>query len=164
MRLDPQFLHTKGQSVLWYDREKDKKKLQKHSVEMIALMIEEKGIGLAANQVGLNLQMFVMRKQDGDYLTCINPEIISIGTDWHGDIPMTKGVEGCLSFPDEHYEIKRPKTVTVEYTDYNSTKFTVDLEDWDARVWLHEYDHCQGITFDQRYNNNIKKEDSYDKA
>ena len=68
MRLDPQFLHTKGQSVLWYDREKDKKKLQKHSVEMIALMIEEKGIGLAANQVGLNLQMFVMRKQDGELL------------------------------------------------------------------------------------------------
>jgi peptide deformylase len=164
MRLDPQFLHTPGKVCLWNKLEEDKKRYQKISADMIQLMIEQRGIGLAANQVGLNLQMFVMRKQAGDYLTCINPKLISIGTDWHGDIPMESLEEGCLSFPGVHYEIKRPTYVTVQWTDYASKDHSADLEGIDARCWLHEYDHCQGITFDQRYNGTIKEEMLYDKA
>ena len=95
IRLDPQYLHTKGHVCLWQNLEQDKKRYQGYSAEMIQLMIEQVGIGLAANQVGLNIQMFVMRKQSGEYLTCINPKLVSIGTDWHGDIPMSTMEEGC---------------------------------------------------------------------
>lgn len=164
IRLDPQYLHTKGHVCLWQNLEQDKKRYQGYSAEMIQLMIEQVGIGLAANQVGLNLQMFVMRKQSGEYLTCINPKLVSIGTDWHGDIPMSTMEEGCLSFPGVHYNIKRPKQITVEWTDYASNDHGADLEGMDARVWLHEYDHCQGITFDQRFNGTVKEEYLYDKA
>ncbi|MBR20272.1 MAG: hypothetical protein CMA64_09055 [Euryarchaeota archaeon] len=164
MRLDPQFLHTPGKVCLWNKLEEDKKRYQSISAEMIQIMIDNRGIGLAANQVGLNLQMFVMKKLSGEFLTCINPKLVSIGKDWHGDIPMATAEEGCLSYPDVHYEIERPREVTVQWTDYASNDHSADLEGIDARCWLHEYDHCQGITFDQRYNGNIKEEMLYDKA
>lgn len=158
IRLDPQYLHNKAKRCLWHNFEKDKKMYQMLSAQMIELMIAEHGLGLAANQVGMNLQMFVMKRENGDKIACFNPEVVKVGTDWHGDVMWSDFEEGCLSYPDVHYKILRPRTITAKWTNYQSTDVVQDLTDMEARCFLHEFDHCQGITFEQRYNNTIKKE------
>jgi peptide deformylase len=155
MRLDPTYLNTVGQKLTWNDKEESKKLYQKYSLELISVMFENNGMGLAANQCGLNLQMFVMKKADKSILTCINPELIHTDGEW--DHPnMVTDSEGCLSFEGEILEIERPNNCHVKFQDYAGTWTTMDLDGLEARCWLHEYDHCQGITMDQRFNNEVQ--------
>ena len=58
--------------------------------------------------------------------------------------------EGCLSFPGLYFKVKRPSVVSVQYLDIEQKECIIKLEGLHARVFLHEYDHLQGITFDQR--------------
>jgi len=164
MRLDPQYLHKVGKKLTWDVKEEAKKLYQKYNLELISLMFEEGGMGLAANQCGINVQMFVMKRADKTILTCLNPELIHTEGPWkHPN--MVKMAEGCLSFPGNEMEIERPDNCHVKFQDYTGTWQTMDLEGLEARCWLHEYDHCQGITMDQRLNNTITKEEYlYDQA
>ncbi len=155
MRLDPKYLHKVGNKLTWDDKEASKKLYQKYSLELVSLMFEESGMGLAANQCGLNVQMFVMKRADKSILTCINPELIHTDGPWEQP-NMVKDIEGCLSFKGEQMEIERPNNCSVRYQDYAGTWFTADFEGLEARCWLHEYDHCQGITMDQRFNNEVQ--------
>jgi len=155
MRLDPTYLHTLGKKLTWNDKEASKKLYQKYSLELVSLMFEEGGMGLAANQCGLNVQMFVMKRADKTILTCINPELIHTDGEWGHD-NMVTDTEGCLSFKGEELKITRPNNCHVKFQDYAGTWTTMDLEGLEARCWLHEYDHCQGITMDQRFNNEVQ--------
>ena len=112
------------------------------SKNMIDLMYKYKGIGLAANQVGVDAQIFVMGEKDP--MTVINPIVTEVGTE---KIEME---EGCLSFPGLFMKVKRPDTVGVKYLDIQQKECIIKLVGFHARVFLHEYDHLQGITFDQR--------------
>ena len=127
----------------------DFNKLNAESVskEMIQLMIEEGGIGLSANQVGLDAQIFVMKPillTDKTPLTIINPMIEKISEDT--DLMP----EGCLSHPDLFLSVRRPKRLVAKYLDINEKECTIELYDIDARCFLHEYDHLQGIEFTDR--------------
>ena len=117
------------------------------SKEMIRLMIEEGGIGLSANQVGIEGRIFVMLPhllEDKSPLTIINPEILSITED--AEIMP----EGCLSHPDLFLQVRRPKGLFAKYFDINNKECIIELYDIDARCFLHEYDHLQGIEFTER--------------
>jgi len=103
---------------------------------MLYTMYQHKGIGLAAPQVGIDQRIFVADIGDGP-IAVINPKVIKksglVGMD-----------EGCLSIPGINVTIKRPKKITVSFTDINGQKHTVDLENLLARVFLHETDHLDG--------------------
>lgn len=113
------------------------------SNNMYDLMIKLGGVGLSANQVGLNVKMFVMGWDDAR-LNVFNPEIVKYTGK---DILMD---EGCLSFPGVYMKVKRPGSVHV--------KFQNELGKWKeevysgitARIFLHEYDHMIGKTFKDR--------------
>ena len=109
-------------------------------------MIHHNGVGLSANQIGINERVFIMVKdlEYNEILTCFNPRILKQSS--------KKCVmeEGCLSYPDEFIEIERSETVIVKYEDENKVDHKVKLEGFAARVFLHEFDHMQGINFTER--------------
>ena len=115
---------------------------EKISKDMVDTMLKYKGIGLASNQVGLDAQIFVMGEENP--ITVINPIITEVGPE------RVEMEEGCLSFPGLYMKVKRPSVVSVQYLDTKQKECIIKLEGFHARVFLHEFDHLQGITFDQR--------------
>ena len=94
------------------------------------------GLGLSANQVGLDVRCFVMRTQDG-VTSFFNPEL-------------TKVSQECLSFPDIYLMIKRSKVVEMKYQDADGTEHIITLDGIGSRCAQHEIDHLNGIVFLQR--------------
>lgn len=103
---------------------------------MISLMHENKGIGLAAPQVGINERFFVADVGEGPFVF-INPAIVE---------KKDEGVmeEGCLSIPGIQININRPLEIIVKYTDMNNQPIERLCTDLLARVVLHEIDHLDG--------------------
>ena len=101
------------------------------------------GIGLSANQVGLDARVFVMRTQDG-IKAFFNPEITKLSQ----ETDLLK--EGCLSFPDIYLMIKRPKVCELKYCDSDGNEHVTMLDGIGARCAQHELDHLNGILFLQR--------------
>lgn len=115
--------------------------------EMIQLMELEGGIGLSANQVALDAQIFVMKPyfiNDKIPFALINPEIVAV-TESVDTMP-----EGCLSHPELFLQVKRPTGLVAKYLDTNAKEHIIELYDIDARCFLHEFDHLQGIEFTDR--------------
>jgi len=109
------------------------------------------GLGLAANQIGVNVQMAVVNLDhllapDGPdaelpgYLTMINP-VVTLA---EGEQMLQ---EGCLSIPRETVLVKRPAMVSVEYTDLNGERHTIGGQGLMAVALLHEIDHINGRTY-----------------
>src|SRR5210317_233902 len=112
--------------------------------QMVDLMLASNGIGLSANQVGLDAQVFVMGDKKDNSTICINPTVLQYTKE------TTVDVEGCLSFPNIFVKIKRPKEILAEWYDENLEKQTVKIEGYSAKCFLHEWDHLQGVTFKDR--------------
>ena len=109
-------------------------------------MIHYGGIGLSANQIGIGERVFVMilNMETEETITCFNPRIIKRYKD---DVWCE---EGCLSFPDEIINIQRPNRIVVKYEDEDKKDHKIKLEGLAARVFLHEFDHLEGIVFTER--------------
>ena len=109
-------------------------------------MIYYEGIGLSANQIGISERVFVMMLniETEETITCFNPRIIKRYNDcgWFE--------EGCLSFPDEIINIQRPNRIVVKYEDEDKKDHKIKLDGFAARVFLHEFDHLEGIVFTER--------------
>lgn len=106
-------------------------------------MIASDGLGLSANQVGLDYRVFVIRANDNKPTALFNPKIVATSE------KLISLKEGCLSFPLLYLNIKRPEWVRVRYTDqYGETK-TDRFMGITCRVILHEYDHMEGKVFTQ---------------
>lgn len=104
---------------------------------MYDTMVEEQGIGLAANQIGHSVRVFILK--DGDsYKEYINPEIIAQTE------PVDFEGEGCLSIPGTSATTKRFKKVTLTWLDKNGIKNQSDFEDLRAFAVQHEMDHLNG--------------------
>ena len=118
--------------------------------EMSAIMTQHRGIGLAANQVELDAQIFCIAPielkgyEDDVPFAIINPKITHV-TD-----TMIIGEEGCLSFPYLYIKVKRPTGLIIECLDIKQKECTIELTGWNARVFGHEYDHLYGINFTDR--------------
>lgn len=115
---------------------------------MIETMLAERGIGLAANQVGI-LERFlaIYLQANSQCLVMYNPRVLSVSDE------IETVAEGCLSFPNTSYLVGRNQSIEVEYQDRHQEYHTKTLKGWDARCFLHELDHLNGITFDQRATN-----------
>jgi peptide deformylase len=112
---------------------------------MLELMYENKGLGLAANQVFLPYRIVVLNpagdpQQRDREEVLLNPVIL----ERKGTI---EGEEGCLSFPGLYQKIRRAKTVRVQA--YNLRGEVIDkiVSELEARLWQHEVDHLDGILF-----------------
>ena len=101
------------------------------------------GLALSANQVGVDVRMFVMRTQDG-VQGFFNPELTRVSQ----ETDLLK--EGCLSFPDIYLMIKRSKLVEMKYFDAEGEEHIITLDGLGARCVQHEIDHLNGIVFLQR--------------
>ena len=102
------------------------------------------GIGLSANQVGLNYRVFVMRTADNGTVAFFNPEITKVSQ----ETDLMK--EGCLSFPDLYLMIKRSKEIEFKYQNADGEEKVLHLTGLGARCVQHECDHLNGILFLQR--------------
>jgi peptide deformylase len=111
---------------------------------MQVLMHANGGIGLAANQCGERVRVFIMLI-NGEFWACFNPEIIEVSAD------LAKFDEGCLSFPGETCIIKRPDNILVKYFDITGIEIIERLEGLASRCFQHELDHLNGITMHDRH-------------
>ncbi len=114
---------------------------------MFETMYASSGVGLAAPQVGLNINMFIVDTsqikdiKNGIKKVFINPVIVETsGEPW-------KYEEGCLSLPNIREEVSRDENVLINYLDENFVEHEEKYDDINARVILHEYDHLEGILF-----------------
>ena len=113
--------------------------------EMVKLMYNANGIGLAANQVGVNARVFTIMTRNLEGVTepfaAFNPKIVAASND------VEDGEEGCLSFPGLFFNIKRPAHVVVEFLDRDKNPVIIRLDGIDARCFQHELEHLDGICF-----------------
>lgn len=102
-------------------------------------MLEHGGVGLAANQIGLNARAFAVRTDP--VIIMFNPRVVDISQE---EIVLD---EGCLSFPGVLLKIKRPRHIRVRFEDPHGQTQTEKYTGMTARVILHELDHLNGIVF-----------------
>jgi peptide deformylase len=125
-------------------------KVRKAAEEMLNLMYEAKGLGLAAPQVALPYQMFVMNtKADPEQRELekiiINPVIVERKGSIEGD-------EGCLSFPELFQKVRRAKHVKVIAYDLEGQQVEIlPADDLESRVLQHEWDHLQGTLYIDKF-------------
>lgn len=113
------------------------------SRHMRELCEHHRGLGLAANQINLNSAVFVTHIQK-DMVACFNPTIHEVSDD---TVLMS---EGCLSDPGLYMKVKRPDMIKASWEDETGVRTQATLFGMDCRVFLHEYDHLQGIMFTDR--------------
>ncbi len=110
--------------------------------DMAETMYSAPGVGLAANQIGLSLRIFIIDVAEGDSSDLhifINPEILESS----GDIVWE---EGCLSFPGMYIDVDRAAHVKVRAQDVYGTYFEIEGDDLLAVAMQHEMDHLNGIS------------------
>ena len=107
--------------------------------DMFETMDASKGVGLAANQVGVARRVAVV-DADGDRFVMIDPVILETEG-------RTTAEEGCLSIPDIYGDVARPERVVLEATDLDGTRYRRDATGLKARAIQHEIDHLDGILF-----------------
>jgi peptide deformylase len=113
--------------------------------KMTDIMIENRGVGLAAPQAGVGLRLFII-SLDGTkekVRAYINPTVTPSGEVVSVD-------EGCLSVPGIYTGIRRYKKCTVTATDLDGNEFTDEADALYARALQHEYDHIEGMTIVNR--------------
>jgi peptide deformylase len=127
---------------------------------MVATMREANGVGLAAPQIGVSLQVFVFEETERvlalpeeraekerfpfPLTVFLNPTLRAIGDE------QTTFFEGCLSIDGYTALVTRSREVEVSGLDLNGDPQTLSLRGWPARIAQHEYDHLQGILFTDR--------------
>jgi peptide deformylase len=156
-------LRKKGVKVATFDAT-----LGKLAADMIDTMHDAHGIGLAAQQIGLALQLCVvdLREFDGDFnweldgsrpplelimpLVLANPEVKKLPSD------ETVYEEGCLSFPKIRGDVIRPDAISVKFQDANGTPHTLVCDGMFSRCIQHENDHLQGVLFIDRMEKKVR--------
>ena len=124
--------------------------------EMFEIMYASSGVGLAANQVGLPFQLFVMnatgdKEEKREEYVFINPVILKK----NGNVVDS---EGCLSFPDIHADVIRSETVEFESISLAGEEQLFKWKDRPARIVQHELDHLNGTCFVDRLSATAKIE------
>lgn len=115
--------------------------------EMIDFMLANNGIGLAANQIGIAKNVFVLGSKSipgYEPMAVFNPKILEVSK----ETELFK--EGCLSYPDLWLTIKRPKAIIAEYQNSKGEVVTVEIDGLISRCFQHEFDHLKGICFVDR--------------
>ena len=115
--------------------------------KMTDIMLSNGGIGLSANQIGLDAKIFIMGDTKENISLIINPKVLQHTQD------TVLELEGCLSFPNVYMKIRRPKEILAEYYDESLEQKRTHVKGYGTKVFLHEWDHLHGITFKDRVSN-----------
>ena len=117
--------------------------LEKH---LIDLMLAHDGIGLAANQAGIEARVFVIGHRDNpDSAQAFFNPIVVATVDEVEDLE-----EGCLSFPGIYVNIKRPKKILARWQNSKGEWQESEFDGYNCKCFLHELDHLEGIVFQDR--------------
>ncbi len=117
---------------------------------MIETMYEAPGVGLAANQIGVQKRLFVYDKGDGPVVV-VNPVIVESDGEWTYE-------EGCLSVPGLSWEITRPNAIHLTGYDLDGNEIDVETDEFEGRIFQHEMDHLNGILLIERLDADQRKE------
>ena len=117
-------------------------KIKELVADMIETLHNHDGVGLAAVQVGVLKNIFIvdLYEEGKPAYVFINPEVIEEKGEQEVE-------EGCLSFPNKFAKIIRPKEMTVKYLNEKGEKVTLKAEDLLAQAISHEVDHLNGVLF-----------------
>lgn len=124
-----------------FDGEEDPVELKK---DLLAAMYKAGGVGLSANQVGLDHKVFVIGGSGVETKAVFNPVLVDVSND------MITMREGCLSYPGLWLNISRPNGAIFKYQDEEGVEVVEEFKGIPARVMLHEYDHMLGQNFTMR--------------
>jgi peptide deformylase len=119
---------------------------------MSALMIEARGVGLAANQVGILRRLFVFSPEDDEVAAVVNPVIVRRSDEVEVDD------EGCLSLQGVLAPVERSLSVRVEGKNERGEDVAFDLEGFAARAVQHEVDHLDGVLIIDRTTPEARRE------
>jgi len=111
--------------------------------DMFDTLAANGGVGLAAPQIGYDINLFVI-KLEGNQHVFINPVVLSASEETDTQ------PEGCLSLPGMVLKVKRSKQIKVMFRDRSGNQQVTDMGEGWARIFLHEFDHLQGIMIDDR--------------
>ena len=117
--------------------------------DMVPVMYEAEGIGLAAPQVGIQKRLFVYDMGEGPQ-TLVNPQITESDGEWAFE-------EGCLSVPGLSFEIIRPKQVHLVGRDLEGNEVSIEADELLSRLFQHELDHLDGILLLDHLDRNQRK-------
>lgn len=121
--------------------------------DLIATIVAENGVGIAAPQVGQSRCLLIVASRPNPRYpkapemkptAMINPRIIAQSSE------LVKGWEGCLSIPGIRGLVPRHQAIEVEYISQDGTVCRKELTDFVARIFQHEYDHLEGMVFVDR--------------
>ncbi len=118
--------------------------------DMLETMYAAPGVGLAANQIGVQKRVFVYDVGDGPQVV-VNPVLSTHHGEWTYE-------EGCLSVPGLYWPITRPQQVHLSGLDLHGNQLSIDGDELLARVFLHEVDHLDGTLLIERLQPEQKKE------
>jgi peptide deformylase len=125
--------------------------------DMFASMYKADGVGLAANQIGVDLRVFVFDCPDADGRNqvghLVNPSLVPI----EGRRELDDDSEGCLSVLGQHADLARPATATVTGVDRDGRPVTYQGTGMLARCFQHEVDHLDGIVYVDRLSKRTRK-------
>lgn len=132
-------LHEKSQPVTNFQTDE----LRSLIDTMIVTMRKQRGIGLAAPQIGVWLQAAVIEMKDGP-LVAINPQLTDVSGEQEDD------EEGCLSVKGVYGVVRRAQRVTLDAYNTDGESYRIKASGLLARVIQHEFDHLQGVLFIDR--------------
>jgi len=150
-------LRSKSKRVIKFDQKL--KEFVKNMEETLTSQDDPEGVGLAAPQVGKNIQLFLMRFEEEEakihkekdlIKTIINPKIISKGKSVKSKRNKKEVLEGCLSLPHYYGPVARPDEITIEYQDLSGKSHQKEFKGFPASIVLHEIDHLNGVLFVDR--------------
>ncbi len=122
--------------------------------EMFEVMYAGKGIGLAANQVGLPYRMFVMNLQSDP--EAVDEEHVFINPVIAKRSGTAEAEEGCLSFPGVYAPVRRSEKIVLSAYNPVGQEMTYELDGLYARAVQHETDHLDGVVFIDRFSPSSK--------
>lgn len=142
-------LRRKAKPVTKFDKD-----LQTLIDDMIETMRDAPGVGLAAPQVNIPLQLTVIEYAEGEdeeenegkelkkkLFVLVNPEIVKVSEE------KVMGVEGCLSIPGLVGEVERHETIQVKALNRHGQPVKHKVSGWMARIFQHEIDHLHGVLY-----------------
>lgn len=118
--------------------------------DMLEIMYEAPGVGLAAPQIGVLKRVFVADTGDGAFVM-INPRIVETSGSW-------KFEEGCLSVPERYWEIKRADYTRAEGVGLDGLPVTFEGDELTGRVLQHEIDHLDGTLLLAHLSTRVRKQ------
>jgi peptide deformylase len=144
-KLGPHNSLTEKSSDWVFETDGDSQELEN---KMISFMLDNHGIGLAANQIGITKRIFTMGSFNisgfPEPFALFNPKIIEHSQEYIID------QEGCLSYPGLYLNVKRPSWIIAEYQNSRGDLIEAKFDGYLAKCFQHELDHLDGICFVDR--------------